>query len=240
MRALKLWPRIGSTVVVAVVALAFSPLAAGASGPGTATNNLTNVSGGYVADSSGNAEATSNAEFTVTAGTLSLNQVPNIMLGSVSVKDIATADAKLPVTSGAPTAGSAYDGNNTGTLNVTDYRGDNAGWSLTVGMSPFVSGKAAISQATLSLDQTPGTLDNSATAAPKSLKLMQSAVTNGWIASPQLLWDAAANTGEGTNTATTATSSNLLIAKQSNVVAGTYDATLYWALQNAPTTTPAT
>jgi len=63
-----------------------------------------------------------NAEFTVTPGTLSLNQVPNIMLGTVSVKDIATANTTVPVTSGAPTSGTAYDGNNTGTLNVTDFR----------------------------------------------------------------------------------------------------------------------
>ncbi|MFD1454516.1 WxL domain-containing protein [Levilactobacillus lanxiensis] len=240
MRVLKLLSGVGSTVAVAAAVLALNPLVAGAAGPGTATSNLTNVSSGYVADSTGNAEATSNAEFTVTPGTLSLNQVPNIMLGTVSVKDIATANTTVPVTSGAPTSGTAYDGNNTGTLNVTDFRGNNAGWSLSVGLSPFTSGKSTITNATLNLNQTPGTLDNSATAAPSSLKLTQSAVTNGWISSPQTLWNASAETGEGNNSATTATSSNLLVDQQPTIVAGTYDATLYWALQNAPaTTTPA-
>lgn len=241
MRARKLLSGLGTSFAVAAAALALSPLAAGASGPGTATSNLTNVSDGYTADSSGNAQATSNAEFTVTPGTLSLNQVPNIVLSSVSVKEIASADTTAKVSSGAPTSGTAYDGNNTGTLNITDYRGNNAGWSLTVGMSPFTSGKSEITSATLNLDQTPGTLDNSSTAAPKSIKLSQSAVANGWISSPLLLWSAAADTGEGNNTATTATSSNLLVKQQANVVAGTYDATLYWALQNAPAAnTPAT
>lgn len=241
MRALKLFRGIGATAAVAIAVLGFSAVIADASGPGTATSNLTNVSGGYVADSTGNAEATSNAEFTVTPGTLSLNQVPNITLANTDVKAIASGDTNLAVTSNAPTAGTAYDGNNTGTLNITDYRGNNAGWSLTVGLSPFTSGAATITDATLTLDQTAGTLDNSATAVPNSIKLTQSPVTNGWISSPQLLWTAAANTGEGNNTATTASSSNLAITKQADIVAGTYDATLYWALQNAPAaTTPAT
>jgi len=243
MRITKLMRGVTGTAAVALVALTMVPAVALASGPGTASSNLTTVSDGYVADSTGNAQATSDAEFTVTAGALSLNQVPNIMLGSTTVKDIATGPTTtLNVTTGAPTAGTAYDGNNEGALNVTDFRGDNSGWSLTVGMSPFTSStKATITDATLSLDQTTGTMDNTATAVPNSLKLTQSTVTNGWITSPQTLWDAAANTGQGTNSATTAASSNLAIGKQSNVVAGTYDATLYWALQNAPAaTTPAT
>jgi len=58
MRALKLLSGVGATVAIAAAVLAFNPLVAGASGPGTATSNLTNVSDGYVADSTGNAEAT--------------------------------------------------------------------------------------------------------------------------------------------------------------------------------------
>lgn len=240
MHVLKLLGGISSTVAIAAAVLGMSPIAASAAGPGTATSNLTNVSTGYVADSTGNAEATSNAEFTVTPGTLTLNQVPNVVLENTSVKSIATGNADLTVTNNAPTGGTAYDGNNTGTLNVTDYRGDSAGWSLTVGMGPFTSGTSTVTDATLTLDQTTGALDNTATAVPTSVKLAQSTVANGWISNPQLLWDAAAGTGQGNNTATTAATSNLQITKQTNIAAGTYDATLYWALQNAPAaTTPA-
>lgn len=236
----KLLGELSSTIAIAAAILAFSPVTAGASGPGTASSNLTNVSSGYVADSTGNAEATSNAEFTVTPGALTLNQVPNIVLENTSVKSIASGNAELTVTNNAPTAGTAYDGNNTGTLNVTDYRGNSAGWSLTVGLGPFTSGKSTVTEAALTLDQTTGTLDNTATAVPSSIKLTQSTVANGWISNPQLLWDAAAGTGQGSNTATTAPTSNLQITKQSDIAAGTYDATLYWALQNAPAaTTPA-
>ncbi|AYM02311.1 WxL domain-containing protein [Levilactobacillus yiduensis] len=240
MHVLKLLGGISSTVAIAAVVLGMSPVAASAAGPGTATSNLTNVSTGYVADSTGNAEATSNAEFTVMPGTLTLNQVPNVVLENTSVKSIASGNADLTVTDTAPTAGTAYDGNNNGTLNVTDYRGNSAGWSVTVGMGPFTSGSSTVSDATLTLDQTTGALDNTATAVPTSVKLSQSTVSNDWISNPQLLWDAAAGTGQGDNTATTAATSNLQITKQANIAAGTYDATLYWALQNAPAaTTPA-
>lgn len=240
MRVMKLVSGIGGSVAITMLALALTPLVALASGPGTSTSNLTNVSSGYVADSTGGAEAMSNAEFTVTPGPLSLNQVPNIVFGSVSVKDVASADTSAPLSTGTPTGGTGYDGNNNGTLNVTDYRGDHDGWSLTVGMSPFTSGANSITNAQLTLDETAGTLDNTATAAPMSLTLPQSAVTNDWISSPKTLWTAAADSGEGSNSATTAASSKLTITKQPDVSAGTYNATLYWALQNAPAaTTPA-
>lgn len=240
MRVMKLVSGVGSGVVITMLALALTPLVAFAAGPGTASSNLTNVSGGYVADSTGSAQAMSNAEFTITPGPLSLNQVPNIVFGSVSVKDVSSANTNIPISTGAPTGGTGFDGNNNGALNITDYRGNHDGWSLTVGMSPFTSGANNITEAQLTLDETAGTLDNSATAAPLSLTLPQSTVTNGWISSPKTLWNAAAKSGEGSNSATTAASSKLTITKQPDVSAGTYNATLYWALQNAPAaTTPA-
>ncbi|NLR09120.1 MULTISPECIES: WxL domain-containing protein [Lactobacillaceae] len=239
MRIKNIINRASSSLAVVALAMGLSPLVAQAAGPGTATSNLTTVSTGYVADTTGPAEATSNAEFTVTPGMLTLNAVPNVLLNSSSVKTIASSDATLTSNTGATTGGTAYDGNNTGALNVTDYRGDHSGWNLTVGMGPFTSGTSTVNTATLDLDMTPGTMDNTATAAPTSVALTQGTVTNGWITNPSTLWNAAANTGEGDNSATTSSSTNLKLGKQATVSAGTYDATLYWSLQDAPTAAPA-
>ncbi|UIF29849.1 WxL domain-containing protein [Levilactobacillus brevis] len=239
MRIKKFINRAGSSLAVVALVLGLSPLVVKAAGPGTATSNLTTVSTGYVADGTSNAEAMSNAEFSVTPGMLTLNAVPNVFLGSTTVKDVATDGAKLPIATGSTTGGTGYDGNNTGALNVTDYRGDHAGWSLTVGMGPFTSGTSTVDSATLALDFTPEAMDNTATAAPTSVALTQGTVTNGWITSPSTLWTAAAKSGEGSNSATTNAQTNLTIGKQNTISAGTYDATLYWALQDAPTATPA-
>lgn len=240
MRVLKLIQGLGGGLIVTLTALSLAPLRAAASGPGTATSNLTTVSTGYVADSTGSAEAMSNAEFTVTPGPLSLNQVPNISLGSTSVKSIVSGDTVLPVVSGSTGSGTGFDGNSTGELNVTDYRGDHAGWSLNVGLGPFTMGTATIANASLALNEAPATLDNTATTAPNNLTLTQSTTTNGWVSNPETLWSATTNTGEGSNSASTANSSSLTITKQPTITAGTYTATLYWALQDAPSTaTPA-
>lgn len=221
---------------VALLTLALSPLGAfAAAGPGTTSSNLTTVTTGYAADTTGNAKAQSNAQFTVTPGALTLNAVPNILLSTTGVKDIVTADTKLNVMSGNTNGGAAYDGNGTAAIDVSDYRGNHAGWTLTVGMGPFTAGPATVDHATLNLNTTKGTVDNTATVAPATLSLTQGQLTSGWISSPQTIWNAPANNGEGDNTATVATTSNLAVTKQPLITAGTYSATLYWALQNAPT-----
>ncbi|MFC6180120.1 WxL domain-containing protein [Lactiplantibacillus daowaiensis] len=242
MRATKLMSGLSSGVALAVLAL--TPLFASAAtttttGPGTSSSNLTTVSDGYAATSTGNAEAQTNAEFTVSPGSLTLNQVPNIALGSVSVKSIATGSPNLPLVAGNTTGGAGYDGNGNSDVNVTDYRGDHAGWTLTVGMGPFTSGTATVSSASLALDVSKGATDNTSTSAPMTLNLTQGTTTSGWISSPQTVWNADANTGEGSNTATAEPTSSLTLGKQPTITAGTYDATLYWALQNAPAAAPA-
>lgn len=232
MRAFKMMSGISSGV--ALVSLAMMPLGALAAGPGTASSNLTTVSSGYTADGTGSAQALSNAQFTILPGDLTLNAVPNLLLSNTNVKNIGTSDTTLNATEGNTSGGEGYDGNGTANLNVSDYRGSHAGWSLTVGMGPFTSGAATIDNATLNLNMTKGAVDNNDTAAPQSLSLTQANVTNGWVESPQTLWNADVKTGEGNNVATTANTSSLQIGKQSTVSAGTYTATMYWALQNAP------
>ncbi|KRO26632.1 extracellular protein [Lactiplantibacillus fabifermentans DSM 21115] len=225
---------------VAVAALALFPLAVAAAGPGTATSNLTNVTDGYAADSTSTAEAQTTAQFVVAPGSLTLNSVPNIALSNTNVKDIATAATTLPLSSSSTVTGATtYDGDGNGTLTVNDYRGSHAGWTLTVGMGPFSSGSSTVSSATLNLVTSKPTTDNASTSAPVALNIPQSTVTSGWITNPQTLWAAAANTGEGQNTASTTEASSLAVAKQPLISAGTYSATLYWALQNAPTAAPA-
>ncbi|EPC59927.1 Extracellular protein, partial [Lacticaseibacillus paracasei subsp. paracasei Lpp14] len=69
---------------------------------------------------------------------LSLVKVPDLKFKSVSVEQLATGQQTLPLTSNTVTdkpvknepAGNASDGNNQGLLNITDYRGNGAGWKL--------------------------------------------------------------------------------------------------------------
>lgn len=238
MRALKLMSSLSGSV--ALLALAITPLGAlAAGGPGTSTDNLTTVTAGYVSDATGGGKAQSSAQFTVAPGALSLNRVPNILLSSTNVENIATASTTLTANGGNVTSAPTYDGNSNGLLDVSDYRGNHAGWTLTVGMGPFASGTNTINSATLNLNTTKGVVDNSATGAPANLALTQSPLTSGWVTSPQTLWNAAANSGEGANNATAATTTNLQVGEQPTISAGTYTATLYWTLQNSPIATPA-
>ncbi|TGD19038.1 cell surface protein [Levilactobacillus suantsaiihabitans] len=239
----KIINRAGSSLAVIALALGLSPMVANAAGPGTESSNLTTVSTGYAATATSNAEAMSNAQFSVTGGMLTLNAVPNVLLSSTTVNDLQQTTQTLKMASGSTTVGTGYDGNNNGNLNVSDYRGTHAGWSLTVGMGPFtlLSGSAsAITNSSLNLFFTQGASDNTETPAPNAVALPQGTVTNDWIANPETVWNAPAQTGEGSNTATlNSDETDLQIGKQSNVSAGTYDSTLYWALQDAPTATTA-
>ena len=238
MRPFKMITQLSSAAALLVLGL--TPVTALAAGPGTSSSNLTTVTTGYASDATGSAEAQSNEQFTVAPGALTLNSVPNILLSSTGVQNIATADTTLNVNNGNTNGGEAYDGNGSGKLDVSDYRGNHAGWTLTVGMGPFTSGPATVNSATLNLTTNKGTVDNTATAAPTALSLTPSTLTTGWVTSPQTIWAAPVNTGEGDNSATTATSSSLVVGKQPTISSGTYSATLYWALQDAPTAAPAT
>ncbi|VDG20753.1 WxL domain-containing protein [Lactiplantibacillus mudanjiangensis] len=240
MRVTRMMTSIGGSFTLAL--LAFTPLiASAATGPGTSSSdNLTTASAGYAATTGSNAQAQSNAEFTVAPGALTLDQVPNIALGSVNVKDIVTGSPELPLVASNTTGGSGYDGNGNQDVSVTDYRGNHAGWTLTVGMGPFTSGPATVTGATLALDLTKNSTDNATTDAPVSLHLTQDTPSAGWISNPQTAWAVLSSSGEGRNTAFADTTSSLTIDKQATITAGTYDATLYWALQNAPVATPAT
>ncbi len=238
----KIINRASSSFAVIALVLGLSPVVANAAGPGTATSNLTTVSTGYEATATSNAEAMSNAQFSVTPGMLTLNAVPNLLLSNASISGLTSGTSTLKLAAGSTTGGEGYDGNNTGNLNITDYRGSHAGWSLTVGMGPFTSltGSETISDTTLNLSMTPENMANTATPAPTNVALSGGAITNDWISNPSTLWTAPAQSGEGSNSATTNANTDLTIGQQpASVSSGTYDATLFWALQAAPTATPA-
>ncbi|MFB9769414.1 WxL domain-containing protein [Lactiplantibacillus modestisalitolerans] len=238
MQKVKIFSGLASSATL--LTLALFPLGALAAGPGTASDNLTTITGGYAADETSNGQAQSNAQFEVTPGALTLNAVPNILLNNTGVENIASQDTSLTAATGNTSGGSGYDGNGTGSLSVSDYRGNHAGWSLTVGLGNFTAADSStVTSAVLNLNATKGTVDNTATSNPTSVKLSQSTVAPGaWVTSPQTIWDASAASGEGQNTATT-TGSSLDVSKQPTISSGTYTATLYWALQNAPAATPA-
>src|SRR5699024_5419417 len=97
-----------------------------------------------------------------------------------------------------------------------------------------------ISDTTLNLAMTPENMANTETPAPTNVELSGGANTNDWISNPSTLWTAPAQSGEESNSATTNADTDLTIGRQpACIYAATDDATLFWALQAAPTATPA-
>ncbi|GAB6093334.1 WxL domain-containing protein [Furfurilactobacillus curtus] len=214
-------------------------------GPGTSDNNIssTKVGEGFIStgsDANSQAQARSTAEFNVQGGDLTLDSVPDFQFGSVKTSAIITGDQTLHLSDNNVSKNAAnLDGNNTGHLSITDYTGSNNGWHVVGALGQFkntTTSGAVIDQATLALSPSTATSDNSQTAQANKTTLTASATDTNWGTDAQAIWTAAANQGQGQNTTTYVDTNNTLtIGKQTNIAAGTYQATLYWALQNVPT-----
>lgn len=206
-----------------------APVAVGAaSGPGDATNNLTNVSEGYeVSDVNTPASADSTAQFDVKAGTLALLAVPNLHFESKSVADLIHSEQTLRLDSAAvaPNTNSpAFDGNNDESIKVQDYRGTNGGWQLTAKLGDF-TGKKVITPSQI---QIKGSVSGDNT---KSLAVSESS----FVGEDTAILSAPEGDGTGVNEAKIDAGS-LTLPQDREALFGTYQATINWSLSAVPET----
>lgn len=199
----------------------------------------------------------STAEFTVKpgdgsegggeAGGLTLDKVPDLKFASTSVKDVATGNVELKLTSGTVTnddtvtskGKTAKNGDSDLKLQVSDYRGGTSGWNLTANLSDFktTSGAGAtLKAAELNLAYKDDGSDNPINASSAKL-------TPG-VGSPVLSANETdGKTGLGLNKfeivlptestdGTKVEGTTLSFDKTSTVKAGTYQADITWTLGN--------
>lgn len=134
-------------------------------GPGTSSSNLsgnTSVSGAktiFTPDEKSNtATGKSTAEFKVNGGVLNLVAVPDLNFGEISGNTIINGGTQKLVSNKVTDPGTsknktAFDGNSTGDLIISDLRGTTGGWTLNAAMNPefTTDGGTAISGVTLDL-----------------------------------------------------------------------------------------
>ncbi|GEK29218.1 WxL domain-containing protein [Furfurilactobacillus siliginis] len=216
-------------------------------GPGTATDNIsstTTVGKGFIADGTDATSAAvgrSTAEFQVAPGDLTLDAVPNLKFAGTNVSDIIKDDTTLNYVSGSVNANENYDGNSKAALSVTDFTGSSNGWHVLASLGQFSnSAKGTITDASLTLAPNTTTSD-SGLNKPGSVTLAATAANDANKGVQEnSVWQASAGKGQGQNTTTYNTdATKLLVKKQTAVQPGTYQATLYWSLVNAPTAMPA-
>ena len=228
---------LSTAAMVAVMVGGASVNAAEGSGAGTADNNISQgvAENGFEVTDTTSAKANSTAEFTVEAGKLTLDAVPDMQFGATSVKKIIEGNVALPYLNGdVSDAKTTHDGNKTGLVRVSDFRGSDAGWSLSLKLGQFTNindkTQAPFTGITMDLGVTP-TKDTTLVNTKTGLEPGQSfelAATN------------ADKQGSGQNDFTVdATKTKLSIAQNENVKAGTYQADLTWTLANTATTTAA-
>jgi len=140
------------------------------SSPTNATDDQTSYYAAlnYTVNGSVKTVTTNAALLTVTkGGNLTLTAVPNFNFGSVDLKTLSEGTT-LATTDTAIDGGPAYDGNNEGTLSVTDDRTVGGGWQLSASLAPFGSTSGSdsgkLGTAQLELDDPNARLDQLITA----------------------------------------------------------------------------
>jgi len=158
---------------------------------------------------------TSVGEFTVTAGNLQLDQVPDFNFGST---DIATLSKGTTLKYSDSDAGAKSN-----TLSVSDYRGaSTSDWSLTAKLSAFKNAS-----------------DGNASNISGEIKFITSATTTSTISSADSnIWtsDQAGTKGVGSASATVKNDTALTTAANTAINGGTYDSTVTWTLGNTSAT----
>ncbi len=192
------------------------------------------------------------AQLTVDPGNIVLQQVPDLNFGGISVYEIVSGQfTKHALRSNKVNQGpvknstNANDGNASGLLQVGDYRGTSAGWTLTAKMDALTDGKGHFLEGYIDLVGTNPTTSNpdlnavhpAGAQAPrlKFAKDQQTPETVVWQA------DAASATstgqGQGNNQVTIGAGTELtLVSSPTNVTTqvGRYQAAITWTLANAP------
>lgn len=153
------------------------------------------------ADSTGTSSV---GEFTVSAGSLSIDSVPDFNFGSTSVKDLTTGTTLN------------YQSGSNNKLTVSDYRGaSNPEWTLEASLSNFTDGKSSNVAGSINLATD--------TKAAGTISKTGSKV-----------WDDvdAATKGAGAASATVSTDTKLVTEANSAVDGGTYTSTITWTMTN--------
>lgn len=186
----------------------------------------TTVNAAITANDEG-ASASTTAQFTVKAGSLSLDSAPDFSFGEQNIADI-LPDTVMNQTSSniiddsfsrekATDVGEKLD--NTSSLKITDYRGAGNKWKLMASLSSFenVTPKAT------------GSVTGSITFDGKT-------IPGGENVTPAEIWnsDDAGSNGLGSKELPV-NNATLKIDKATDIQAGTYQATVNWNLQNTST-----
>lgn len=193
---------------------------------GDPNDNLNTAAGDGFAVNEGedSTNANSVAQLNITAGALYLTAVPNLNFDSMSVKNLIEGPKTLGLTTGDVDPNeNGYDGNDDGEITVKDYRGTNAGWSLTAELGEFSQ------QAGATLTASSLTLDGALTNNGSNVSLMNSNIASGTAS----LLSFVANSGSGETTGKVA-SASLNFEKKANPVEGKYTAQIVWTLNATP------
>ena len=158
---------------------------------------------------------TNAALLTVTSGgRLTLQAVPNLNFGTLSLNTIATGTT-LAITKSPVSQGTGFDGNDDNRLAIVDDRTVGNDWQLMVSMSPFTTGRAAIKTAQLVLKDPTGVLD-------------RTVPTDG---TTQTVYTQAGHHGQTFDV----TPSSLQLPATPTATAGEYQSTMTWTLAVVPT-----
>ncbi|MHA3067334.1 WxL domain-containing protein [Lacticaseibacillus saniviri] len=233
------------------------------SGPGTTATNIstaTTIGEGFASKENAPASANSTAEFTVTPGALTLDRVPDFNFGDIGTSQLVKKSLKTSnldfssnnaKTGGTSKGKTAFDGNSAGELQLTDYRGTNAGWVVYGQISPFTvveptspakdgttSTKTSMLTGKLTLNSmTPAEADYDGDSAIATQKVdLETGAKSDQLGTAAAVWQAALDTGQGLNKVKFgAGAATLTLTRNAHTESKTYQATMRWTLANAPT-----
>lgn len=216
---------------------------AATNGPGTESSNISagSAQAGYEANTTTNANANSVGEFSIDAGKLTLDKVPNMHFAkddktNPTISDISNGiTLKLAdgnITPNAIESSKDFDGNANLDLSVSDFRGDDQdGWKVYATVSDFKKDAShSLTGTTLKMTAKPGAKTDAGVAVDSPTE----GVTIPATGDAGLVVNAAPGKGTLANDFKFDNSTSLTIAKQA-AQSGLYQAKITWSLANVPT-----
>lgn len=157
-----------------------------------------------------------------------LVKAPDVHFASVKLADLIKGNVTTDWDSNTVTNQTGDKPENAdGALQVSDLRGTSAGWNLTASVDQPTNGTTPLN-GTLVLGFNNAVADN-LTATPATGASLS---TDG---TPATIWSAAANSGQGDNTAAIDTAATkFTLNKDAAASKGVYDATVTWTLMSGP------
>lgn len=156
---------------------------------------------------------TSVAEFNVDAGKLTLNEVPDMLFNNVSFENLVKNNTTtLNYAAGTDAVkGNAESKSNQNSLDLTDYRGTDAGWTVNATMTAFSNGKSSLN----------GVLNY------KGLGTISNTGSSKIVSGKEYTYSSTPSS-EDTSLKVTPTDNQ----KKSGLTAGQYDADITWTLSD--------